>query len=103
MVATDGMTAPAPFRPTPWRCWPRAGVRTPRRRPGAPPAPWCCQDRQGTQADRGDVPGASPAAGQGSLHGLCFYMGRCDPLEETERRTRQATGYIDEAVRLARS
>ena len=40
---------------------------------------------------------------QGSLHGLCFYMGRCDPLEETERRIRQTTDYIDDALRLAES
>ena len=38
---------------------------------------------------------------QGTLHGLCFYMGRCDPLDETERRIRQTTDYIDDAERLA--
>ena len=26
---------------------------------------------------------------QGSFHGHCFYMGLCDPLEETERRIRE--------------
>ena len=38
---------------------------------------------------------------QGSLHGHCFYMGLCDPLEETERRIRETAGYIDDAERLA--
>ena len=38
---------------------------------------------------------------QGSLHGHCFYMGLCDPLEETERRIRETAGYIDDAQRLA--
>ena len=40
---------------------------------------------------------------QGSLHGLCFYMGRCDPLDETERRIRETADYIDDAERLATS
>ena len=38
---------------------------------------------------------------QGSLHGLCFYMGRCDPLDETERQIRETADYIDDAERLA--
>ena len=38
---------------------------------------------------------------QGSLHGHCFYMGLCDPLEETERRVRETAGYIDDSERLA--
>ena len=38
---------------------------------------------------------------QGSLHGHCFYMGLCDPLEETERRIRETADYIDDAERLA--
>ena len=37
---------------------------------------------------------------QGHLHGDCFHAGPCEPIEETERRIRQTTGYIDEAVRL---
>ena len=35
------------------------------------------------------------------LHGECFYNGLCDPLDETERRIRQTTDYIDDAERLA--
>ena len=38
---------------------------------------------------------------QGHLHGDCFYAGLCDPIEETERRIRQTTSYIDDAERLA--
>ena len=38
---------------------------------------------------------------QGSLHGHCFYMGLCDPLEDTERRIRETSAYIDAAERLA--
>ena len=40
-------------------------------------------------------------ARQGSLHGHCFYMGLCDPLEETERRIRETGDYIGDAERLA--
>ena len=38
---------------------------------------------------------------QGSLQGHCFYMGLCDPLEDTEHRTRETSAYIDAAERLA--
>ena len=38
---------------------------------------------------------------QGSLHSHCFYMGLCDPLEDTERRIRETSDYIDDAERLA--
>ena len=38
---------------------------------------------------------------QGHLHGDCFYAGLCEPIEETERRIRQTTSYIDDAERLA--
>ena len=38
---------------------------------------------------------------QGSLHGHCFYMGLCDPIEETERRIRETADYIEDAQRLA--
>ena len=38
---------------------------------------------------------------QGSLHGECLYNGLCDPLEDTERRIRETSGYIDDAERLA--
>ena len=38
---------------------------------------------------------------QGSLHGHCFYMGLCDPTEETELRIRETADYIDDAQRLA--
>ena len=39
---------------------------------------------------------------QGSLHGECFYMGLCEPLEGTERRIRETAGYIADAERLAK-
>ena len=38
---------------------------------------------------------------QGRLHGGCFYNGLCDPLEETERRIRETSDYIDDAERMA--
>lgn len=38
---------------------------------------------------------------QGHLHGTCFYNGLCGPLEETERRVRETSDYIDDAQRLA--
>ena len=31
----------------------------------------------------------------------CFYNGLCEPLDETERRIRETSAYIDEAERLA--
>ena len=38
---------------------------------------------------------------QGALHGDCFYLGLCDPLDDTERRIRQTAAYIADAERLA--
>jgi len=38
---------------------------------------------------------------QGVLHGDCFYMGLCEPLEDTERRIRETASYIADAERLA--
>ena len=38
---------------------------------------------------------------QGSLHGECFYAGLCEPIDETERRIRETSDYIDAAERLA--
>ena len=38
---------------------------------------------------------------QGHLHGDCFYAGLCEPIEETERRIRQTTAFIDDAEQLA--
>ena len=38
---------------------------------------------------------------QVTLHGLCFYNGLCEPLDDTERRIRETSGYIDHAERLA--
>ena len=47
----------------------------------------------------------SPAVStcQGHLHGDCFYASLCESIDETERRIRQTTGYIDDAERLAAS
>ena len=36
----------------------------------------------------------------GSIHGHCFYMGLCDPLDQMEHRIRQTSDYIDDAERL---
>ncbi len=38
---------------------------------------------------------------QGQLHGLCFYLGWCEPLSETTRRIRETIDYIRDAERLA--
>ena len=38
---------------------------------------------------------------QSELHGACFYLGACDPIEEVERRIRQTADYINDAERLA--
>ena len=38
---------------------------------------------------------------QAQLHGECFYAGLCDPLEDTERRIRETSGYIEDAQSLA--
>lgn len=37
----------------------------------------------------------------GRLHGDCFNRGLCDPIEDTERRTRETIDYIRDAERLA--
>ena len=37
----------------------------------------------------------------GILHGDCFYLGLCDPTEETERRIRETLLYIQDAEDLA--
>ena len=33
---------------------------------------------------------------QGHLHGDCFYVSLCEPIDETERRIRETAGYIDD-------
>ena len=38
---------------------------------------------------------------QSALQGECFYNGFCDPIEDTERRIRETSDYIDDAERLA--
>ena len=38
---------------------------------------------------------------QGALHGDCFYLGLCDPLDDTERRIRETAAYFADAERLA--
>ena len=37
----------------------------------------------------------------GSLHGKCFYIGLCHPMDRTERRIRETAAYIVEAEYLA--
>jgi hypothetical protein len=38
---------------------------------------------------------------QGHLHGTCFYLGICEPVDEIHRRIRQTADYINDAERLA--
>ena len=38
---------------------------------------------------------------QSMLHGDCFYLGLCQPIDDTERRIRQTADYIRDAERLA--
>ena len=38
---------------------------------------------------------------QGELHGACFYLGACDPIDEVERRIRETADYINDAENLA--
>ena len=38
---------------------------------------------------------------QGHLHGGCFYLGICEPVDEVHRRIRQTADYISDAARLA--
>ncbi|MCY4455822.1 MAG: hypothetical protein OXC56_05845 [Chloroflexi bacterium] len=38
---------------------------------------------------------------QGALHGECFYIGLCEPVEGIERLIRETGDYIDDARRLA--
>ena len=38
---------------------------------------------------------------QGALHGECFYIGLCEPIEGIERLIRETADYIDDARRLA--
>ena len=35
------------------------------------------------------------------LHGECFHNGLCEPLDDTERRIRETSDYIEDAERLA--
>ncbi len=35
------------------------------------------------------------------LHGMCFYLGICDPIEEIKRRIIETKEYIEDAKRLA--
>ena len=37
------------------------------------------------------------------LHGDCFYLGLCEPVEDTERRIRETALYIRDAEALAQS
>ena len=35
------------------------------------------------------------------LHGEWFYNDLCDPIEDTERRVRETSNFVDDAERLA--
>ena len=39
----------------------------------------------------------------GVLHGDCFYLGLCEPIEDTERRIRETALYIRDAESLSHS
>ena len=51
--------------------------------------------RSGTRVCR---PATTPAR---ASSGECFYNGLCDPLDDTERRIRETSDYIEDAERLA--
>ena len=38
---------------------------------------------------------------QSTLHGDCFYLGLCEPIDEIERRIRRTADYISDAERLS--
>jgi uncharacterized protein (UPF0332 family) len=38
---------------------------------------------------------------QAALHGNCFYLGNCEPIDETERRIRETLDSIEDAESLA--
>ena len=38
---------------------------------------------------------------QSTLHGDCFYLGLCEPIDEIERRIRRTADYITDAERLS--
>ncbi len=38
---------------------------------------------------------------QGALHGECFYLGLCEPVDDTALLINETIAYIDEAERLA--
>ena len=38
---------------------------------------------------------------QSELHGACFYLGVCEPVDEVERRIRETADYVYDAARLA--
>ena len=38
---------------------------------------------------------------QGALHGECFFIGLCEPVEGIERLIRETADYIEDAQRLA--
>ena len=37
----------------------------------------------------------------GQLHGSCFYLGFCDPVDDTEGRLPETADYINDAEALA--
>ena len=38
---------------------------------------------------------------QAALHGNCFYLGLCEPIDDMERRIRETLDYIEDAESLA--
>ena len=42
-------------------------------------------------------------AAREALHGHCFYLGFCEPADDTERLIRETSAYIDKAESLAAS
>ena len=42
-------------------------------------------------------------AAREALHGHCFYLGFCEPVDDTERLIRETSAYLDTAESLATS
>ena len=117
------VSLPTPVRCTarPWTAWPPGDLRD------AAEKAWCAAKRAvdglilartGEEIERS--PATSRALGrlsqedagirdlapryfqlQSVLHGECFYLGLCEPLDNTERLVREAIDFIQDAERLS--
>ena len=69
--------------------------------PEKPPATTKCLNELVQRDGRVDILIRRYYTRMGSLHGECFYLGLCDPIETTERRIRETDQYIEDARILA--